>query len=173
VIRNQHPSQVSYGSEFRPIEAVESIQADHPLWHHLKEIISRGAHFPLADICDTDRLKDLSFHQDRGNHKSLSKYREFIDPIITEDIERGFALPLLPEILPELGKTSLAPLGCHKQTTMNAAGKVIPKYRLTHDQSFEGPSGSSVNICTQKEKLPPIMYSFVLSRLVHYIVNIR
>ncbi|MFN9952832.1 MAG: hypothetical protein ACK55I_07010, partial [bacterium] len=94
---------VSYGSEFHPIEALESILADHPLWHCLKEIISRGAHFPLADICDTDRLKDLSFHQDRGNHKSLLKYREFIDPIITEDIERGFALPLTLEIFAQVG----------------------------------------------------------------------
>jgi hypothetical protein len=173
VIRHQHPSQISYGSEFRPPEVLETILAEHPLWPRFKAILSDGAHFPLHPMSDEDRSRDLSFHQDRGNHKSLLKYGEYIDPIITEDIERGFALPLPPDILPRLGITSIAPLGCHKQTTLNASVDIVPKYRLTHDQSFPGPSGLSVNLRVQKDKLPPIMYSFVLSRLLHYIVNIR
>jgi len=56
------------------------------------------------------------------------KFEEFIDPVITEDIQRGFALPLPIEILPKLSGVSLAPLGCHKQTTIDEKGLVIPKY---------------------------------------------
>lgn len=48
---------------------------------------------------------------------------------------------------------------------------MVPKYCLTHDQSFPGPSGSSVNLRVKKNLIPPIRYSFVLSRLIHYIVN--
>jgi hypothetical protein len=44
---------------------------------------------------------------------------------------------------------------------------------MTHDQSFPGPSGLSVNLRVQNEKLPPIMYSFVLMRSIHYIISLR
>jgi hypothetical protein len=170
-ILHQHPSQISYGSEFRPSRVLEKLLQGHPFWPRLKLILDEGATFPLEDITDEARLIDLKFHQDRGNHKSLSKYSEFIDPTITEDIERGFALPLPIEILYKLPKASIAPLGCHKQTTINENGSIIPKYRLPHDQSFSGPSGLSVNLRVQKDVLPPIMYSYVLSPLIHYIVH--
>jgi hypothetical protein len=47
------------------------------------------------------------------------------------------------------------------------------KYRLTHDQSFEATKGVSVNGRVIKEKLPPLFYGGCLSRLLHYIVDIR
>jgi len=37
---------------------------------------------------------DLANHKEHGNHKSLLKYSSFIDPVISEDIEHGFVLPL-------------------------------------------------------------------------------
>jgi hypothetical protein len=43
---------------------------------------------------------------------------------------------------------------------------------MTHDQSFPGPSGLSVNLRVQKESLPPIMYRYVLIRCIHYICNL-
>jgi hypothetical protein len=33
----------------------------------------------------------------------------------------------------------------------------VPKFRMTHDQSFPGPSGLSVNLWVEKEQLPNIM----------------
>jgi hypothetical protein len=44
---------------------------------------------------------------------------------------------------------------------------------MTHDQSFPGPSGLSINLRVKKDLLPPILYSYVLSRSIHYIVNTR
>jgi hypothetical protein len=72
-----------------------------------------------------------------------------------------------------LKNASIAPVGCHKQTTISETGQIIPKYRLTHDQSFPGPSGLSVNKRVQRNLLPPIMYSFVLLWVIHYIVNLH
>jgi len=43
---------------------------------------------------------------------------------------------------------------------------------MTHDQSFPGPSGHSVNSRVIRESLPPCMNSFVLSRTIHYIMNL-
>ncbi len=93
--------------------------------------------------------------------------------IIKEDVERGFALPLPVETLQHIPHASLAPLGCVKQLTLDAAGNKVIKHRMTHDQSFPGPSSLSVNLRVQQEKLPPIMYSFVLLRSIHYILDIR
>jgi hypothetical protein len=42
---------------------------------------------------------------------------------------------------------------------------------MTHDQSFLDPSGLSVNLRVKKDLLPSILYSYVLSRSIHYIVN--
>jgi hypothetical protein len=173
IICKQHPSQISYGLEFRSSLALDPLLKDHPLWDHLKSILDNGALFPLEKISDEDRSKDLKFHLERGNHKSLSKYLTFIEPIITEDVEKGFALPLPLEIIDRLKQITLAPLGCHRQTTINESGTIIPKYRLTHDQSFPGPSGLSVNSRVNRNLLPPIMYSFVLSRIIHYIANTK
>jgi hypothetical protein len=93
--------------------------------------------------------------------------------IIKEDVERGFALPLPVETLQHIPHASLAPLGCVKQLTLDAAGNKVIKHRMTHDQSFPGPSSLSVNLRVQQEKLPLIMYSFVLLRSIHYILDIR
>jgi len=109
VIQAQHPSQISYGSEFRPSSSLKRLLSDHPLWPRLKSILDEGATFPLQDVDDDSRHIDLQFHLERGNHKSLTKFEEFIDPVITEDIQRGFALPLPIEILPKLSGVSLAP----------------------------------------------------------------
>jgi hypothetical protein len=49
----------------------------------------------------------------------------------------------------------------------------LPKFRMTHDQSFPDPSGLSVNLRIKKDSLPTIMYSFVLLRSLHYICSLR
>jgi hypothetical protein len=95
-----------------------------------------------------------------------------LDPI-SEDVERGFSLPLPMDVLFKIPNASLAPLGCHKQETINESGNRVPKYRMTHDQSFPGPSNLSVNLRVIKTKLPPITYSFVLIRAIHYICSVR
>ncbi len=73
---------------------------------------------------------------------------------------KGFALPLSIEILNLIPNASLAPLGCHEQETINELGEWIPKFWMTHDQSFPGPSSLSVNLRVIQELLPPCMYSF-------------
>lgn len=101
------------------------------------------------------------------------KFSDTISKIIQDDVEKGFALPLPLEILPFIPNASIAPLGCHEQTTLNSLGERVPKFRLTHDQSFPGPSGTSVNLRVDHSKLPPIMYGFCLKRIIHYILSLR
>jgi hypothetical protein len=107
ILRLQHLSQISYGSEFRPSQILETSLTDHPLWGCLKDILKNGANFPLEPISDEHMAIDLAYHRDRGNHKSLSKYATFIDPIISDDIECGFTLPLPIQVLDKIPNSSL------------------------------------------------------------------
>jgi hypothetical protein len=173
IIRGQHPSQISYGAEFRASDQLQELLVHHPFWPRLKEILDNGATFPLDKIPSSDRATDLSFHTKRGNHKSASENHQVLLDITKEDDERGFALPLPVDTLKFIPNASLAPLGCVKQSSLDASGNCTTKYRMTHDQSFPGPSSLSVNLRVQQQKLPPIVYSFVLLHSIHYILSLR
>jgi hypothetical protein len=164
---------VSFGSEFWDPIDLEPLLYKHPNWPALKEILENGASFPLRPISVQDWKIDLEFHVSRGNHKSAEKHKDALDGIIENDIHRGFALPLLIDILFDLPGASLAPLGCVDQDTINERGERTKRFRMMHDQSFLGPSQHSVNERVIKELLPHCMYSFVLLRILHYIVSLR
>jgi hypothetical protein len=172
IITKQHPSQISYGSEFRDPALLKDLLQNHPLWSHLENILLNGASFPLDDISPTDREQDLIFHANRGNHQSAVKNAAILKSIIQEDVQRGFALPLPITALHFIPNASLAPLGCVKQSSVDMLGNRVVKYRMTHDQTFPGPSELSVNLQVQHDKLPPIRYSYVLMRTIHYILDI-
>jgi len=168
----QTNSQVMFGSEFKEPHVLEELLCDHPNWKQLKSILLSGAEFPLNDISHEERSHDLEYHRNRDNHKSALRNKKILDDLIETDICHGFALPLPVDTYKYFPFASIAPLGCQEQETINAQGEKNPKFRMTHDQSFPGPSGKSVNLQVQKEKLPPCMYSFVLSRILHYIVDL-
>jgi hypothetical protein len=132
-----------------------------------------GASFPLDDISLTDREQDLIFHANRGNHQSAVKNAAILKSIIQEDVQRGFALPLPITALHFIPNAYLAPLGCVKQSSVDMLGNRVVKYRMTHNQTFPGPSELSVNLRVQHDKLPPIRYSYVLMRTIHYILDLR
>lgn len=140
IIQKLHPSQISYGSEFRDPELLEELLCHYPFWPRLRNILVKGALLPLDDISDSDREKDLIFHSNRGNHKSANKNVEMIREISAEDVARGFSLPLPIPSLHFLPNASLAPLGYVRQSTIDNFGNRSYKYQMTHDQSLPGPS---------------------------------
>jgi len=171
-IRGQPNSMVSFGSEFRDPLDLESLLSQHPNWTALKEILLNGVSFPLQPISNEARKLDLEYHAARGNHKSALKNHTALENIIENDISKGYALPLLREILYDIPNASLAPLGCIEQDTINERGERTTKFRMTHDQSFKGPSLHSVNERVIRECLPNCMYSFTLLRSLHYIISL-
>lgn len=116
-----------FGSEFRHPSDLEPLLVDHPHWLEFKKILTHGATFPLLLISTDQRVVDIQFHCERGNHKSALKHNHILDKIIQEDVEKGFALPLPIEIINLIPNASLAPLGCHEQETINEFGERIPK----------------------------------------------
>lgn len=169
----QPSSIVSYGSEFKEPSNFQELLQGHPHWDLFNKILTKGATFPLNHISNDLRLQDIMYHKERGNHKSAEMHNDALASIIENDIVKGYALPLPPEILLKIPNASLAPLGCICQDSINEQGLKTSKFRMTHDQTFPGPSKLSVNLRVKKEELPPCMYSFVLCRVIHYIVSLR
>jgi hypothetical protein len=60
-----------------------------------------------------------------------------------------------------------------EQNTIDEHGSIIPKERLTHDQSFKWSSGTSVNSRVDFDKLLPCQYGACLRRLANYAVAAR
>jgi len=172
-IQAQSGSIASFGSEFRSPSELEGLLSQHPHWSHLKEILTNGATFPLRPISEETRKIDLEFHLNRGNRKSTEKNDAVLSKIIENDISKGYVLPLPREILFRIPSASLAPLGCVDQESINERGERTTKFRMTHDQSFLGPSNHSVNERVITELLPNCMYRFTLSRILHYIISLR
>ncbi len=132
MIQAQKNSQVFYGSEFHPVSILSRLLDQHPLWKYTYAILCSGAPYRLKPIPTDICLEDIYFPQDRGGHKSASKFHDKITSIIQEDFEKRFALPLPIKIFPLIPNASVASLGCHKQMTINALGDHVPKFRLTH-----------------------------------------
>jgi hypothetical protein len=56
----------------------------------------------------------------------------------------------------------MAPMNIMAQNTISELGKIVPKDRLTHDQSWKWSSGTSVNSRVQK-----IAHLSMLLRFLH------
>ena len=143
----------------------------------MKTYFSEGCTFPLAPISTDTHMEDCQFMFCRGNHKSATNEAgaALVSSLMKEDVAHGYSVPLPPSCVEKLAPFgSIAPLGVQLQKTLNAKGEIIPKWRMTHDQSFPAEaSNTSVNICTIADQLPECRYGKALPRLIHLIVGMR
>ena len=144
-IQAQSGSPCLFGSEFRAWFILKPLLHSHPLWNEVKTILHDGATFPLNDIPDEDHHIDLNYMLKRRNHKSVLQGHDTILELIEEDVSHGFSLPLTLDCAQNIPKASVAPLGLVEQDTIDEFGNIVKKTRMTHDQSFPGPSKLSVN----------------------------
>ena len=135
-LQNQTRTQLAFGSEFLSVPLLEPLVGHHPLWPRLRRWLVKGAEFPLQPISEDDRVSDLNMALIRGNHKSAKLAIERVQELLHKEVLRGWQLPLPPENLILLPGAIVAPLGLVSQATINERGEIIPKDRITHDQSF-------------------------------------
>ena len=166
---------LSYGSEFRDISTIAFILKHHPDWSTIKDIITRGASYPLRNLSEADRIKDIKFHLQRGNHQStvLKENKLALFKAFRKEVKSQWAIPLLPSAIPLIPGASITPLGVAVQWSMNAAGDRILKRRTAHDCTFPGPSGESCNLRVIKDDVPDCKYGHALYRFLHGISEIR
>jgi hypothetical protein len=111
---------------------------------------------------------------DCGNHKSAQKYDAELGVTLEKEVQQGWMFPIPLDYTSKLKHGELAPVGMDdKQWAELPDGSKQVKLRLTHDQSFNTPSGKSVNDRLLTDQLEPLHYGGCLSRLIHYIISIH
>lgn len=169
-----HPnSPLCPGSEFRPVQLLDPIFTGHPTWPRLRATLLRGAHFPLRPPPDGTGATELSHAIRYGNHKSATANRNVLEASLLDEIKRGWQLPLPVDRLGDIPGIAVAPIGCVQQTTLNEVGARVPKFRMTHDQSFSHQPGCSVNDRVIDDDLFDCQYGHTISKILHWIVALR
>jgi hypothetical protein len=161
------------GSEFRPVELLNEIFLNHPLWPRVRRTLSRGFTMPLRSLPNLDRVLNVYEALRYGNHKSTHANPEVVLEMLNEEVRYGWQLVLPAKSIPQIPETIVSPLGLVKQTTINEFGESAIKWRLTHDQSFRFQSKTSVNSRVEKEKLADCLYGSALRCFLHAIVLYR
>ena len=162
------------GSEFHSITTLENVFGLHPLWKDLSSGIKTGFNYPLTSLSKRDRKLDLHEALIFGNHKGVDKHRDFYLNLIKKNVTHGYCLPFPLFMINYILDAIFSPLNIAEQKTINEREEIIPRKRLTHNQSMiYKSSNTSVNGRVIKDKLPPIMYGHALLRLIHYIVAWR
>jgi hypothetical protein len=110
---------------------------------------------------------------ERGNHQSAVIYNKQLQSILKKEVSQGWMVPIPTSYIKHLRNAEIAPVGIAHQWQANSDGSRVPKYRITHDQSFEASVGESVNKRVDKDKLDELYYGYSLNRLLHYIISIR
>jgi hypothetical protein len=142
-------------------------------WPRVQGILKNGSNWPLLPISNNDRIAKNKEFIARGNHKWAEKYKAELMEIIKTEISQGLMIPLPLHYINELQHGDLAPVGIDGEVWVEQSdGSRKTKFRLTHDQSFEALTGSSVNKHTERDKLHPLYYGGCLSRLIHYILSL-
>jgi hypothetical protein len=161
------------GSEFRPIHFLDRILRNHPLWPRARRTMTRGFTMPLTDIPEMDREQDVREALNYGNHKSTLLNPSVVLEILDDEVKHGWQLVLPSRQVSRIPGTIVSPLGLVQQNSINEHGETIVKWRLTHDQSFQFASETSVNSRVIKDQLAQCMYGSALKRFLHAIVKYR
>jgi hypothetical protein len=171
----QKNTPLGYGSEFRKPEVLEPLLGKHPHWPRIKHILHHGSIWPLEPSSEQDRKLDLMQGLQFGNHKGATSKPDLLRSLCTKDVTHGYALPLPLHQIHKIPGLHLAPMNIAAQNTIDDHGRIVPKDRLTHDQSFvyQDGSGTSVNTRTRKDELAPCMFGGCLRRMLNYIAALR
>jgi len=164
----------SFGSEFKCADKLKTLFGNHYRWEKLRTVLTRGVEFPVSKLEEKTRKEDLAAAFRRGNHASASQKNNILESAISKEIIKGWNIILPVDTYDHLPGAVLNPMGVATHTGISSNGTFVEKDRVTHDLSFPGGvSGESVNSRVDVSQLEPCMFSHVLLRLVHYIVNLR
>lgn len=125
----------------------------HPLWPRWEAILSHGSRWPLEELSKEDQVKVLADAFTFGNHKGAFTKPVLLRNLISKDVKYGYSLPIPLSHVASIPGLVMAPLNIMAQNTINETGKIVPKDRLTHDQSWKWSSGTSVNSRVKKDLL--------------------
>ena len=136
----------------------------------MKQVLTHGSRWPLQPLNKENQIKDIKETFVFGNHNSAIQQQDLLRKLVTDDIVRGFALPLPLDKIVHIPRVLLAPLNIQAQNTINKWGKTTPKNQRTQDQSWKWQPGTSVNSRVDADKLMPCYFGQVMQRLINWAV---
>ena len=172
-LKAQIKSPLGYGSEFKPPSVLEPLLRRHPNWAHLKKLLAEGSHWELEDLDEEKRLSDLRDALDFRNHKGAENDPDKLKKLVSKDVKHGYALPLPLDRIQTIPHVYIAPMNVAKQNTIDEFGNIIPKDRLTHDQSMKWGSNTSINSRVLPESLLPCPFGHALRRYFTHVIATR
>jgi len=127
----QHDSPLGPGMEFRPTDVLHEIFGLHPLWNRMEAILKNGSKWPLTEISEDDRAKDLQEALTFSNHKGAASKPALLKKLISKDVKYGYSLPLPLDSITKVKGLVMAPMNIMAQNTIDEHGRIVPKDRLT------------------------------------------
>jgi hypothetical protein len=172
-LKVQQDSPLGNGKEFNPPSVHQQVFGLHPLWNQMEVFLLEGSKWPLAEIIKNEQQQDLVDALIFGNHKGASQKPVILKKVIAKDVKYGYSLPVPLSSVQLIPGLMMAPINIMEQNTIDKFGRIIPKDRLTHDQSWKWSSGTSVNSRVQKELLQACQYGFCIRRLINWTIAVR
>jgi hypothetical protein len=126
----------------------------------------------LEKISEENGQQDLEDALTFGNHKGVLIQPVLLKKLISKYVIHGNCLPTPVECQ----INSRVSNGTHEHYAVKynqLIGQIIPKDQLTHDQSWQWSSGTSVNSRTKKELLQSCHFGFCIHRIVNWAVATR
>ena len=140
----------------------------------MRKRLELGACFPIEDMDEETRKRDLQAMKSRGNHKSAIKHEDHLSAAFTKEVEKGWILLLPDKDINNIPDLELAPMGVADQLGISATGEFVSKLRVTHDLSFpQEISGESLNSRVKQDELEPCMFGHTFLRVIHHIIYLR
>ena len=168
-------SSLTVGSEFCPAAVLATLCFRHPLWPRVHHWLTTGVCYPLKPLCKSDQIADLTVMLERSNHQLATVHHAQLVQMLTDEVEHGWQLilPCADTLL--VPGSVIAPLGMVLQDSINEHGEIVPKWHLTHDQSYNVTYNTqrSVNDCLLVHKLTPCRFGWALLHHIHCIMGFR
>ena len=142
----------------------------------MREIITEGIDYPLEDLSEDERIRDLDHLIERGNHRSAMKPIENFETLkrnYEAEVQKGWMLPIPVTCLRKVKGAAVIPVGVHTQFTIDEKGERKTKRRTTHDASFQPPSNKSINTRMNRDALHECFYGHCMLRVLHKLHSMR
>ncbi len=95
-----------------------------------------GVQFPLTELLEDQHHAEVWFALRWGNHQSVHQQVTAVQTLLQKEVAHRWQLSLPRHLIASLPRAIVAPLGLVSQATINAQGEMVPKHRLTHNQSL-------------------------------------
>jgi hypothetical protein len=159
----QQNSPLGYDSEYRTAATLAPHLGLHPNWNCFNILPNKGSDWPLEELEEEKRKDNVKEALTFGNHKGAAINPVLLRALVNNDVTYGFAIPFPLDKIKKLKGILFMPLNIQAQNTTDEMGWIVPKNRLTHDQSYKWKSSStSVNSRVRKEDLLPCYYGGVV-----------